>query len=101
MNGTFYTKTQTDFRYLGPLDQNYTVGSQNGSSYTTLIYQNLKIGNSYTFPTSTFYGKVLLNNGDTTFTIGKYNSANEDSFSPLNIYKYSIFLQEGIFKRWG
>ena len=29
VDATFYTKTQTDFRYLGPLDQNYTVGSSN------------------------------------------------------------------------
>ena len=30
-------------------------------------------------------------NGDTTLTIGKYNSANESSFTPLNIYKVTNF----------
>ena len=79
VDATFYSKTQTDFRYLGSLDQNYTLGSQNGTTYTTTIYQNLTIGNYYTYPTSTFWGKMLFHNAinsDTTLTIGKMNSAN-------------------------
>ena len=89
VNTFFYTKAQTDLRYLGPLDQNYTVGSQNyGTSYTTQIYQNIVVGNSYTASASTFWGKALFNNvvnGVFTLTIGKYNSANEDSFTPLKL----------------
>ena len=66
----YTTSTLADSRYLRPLNKNYILGSSDGgTNYTTQIYQNLIIGNSYNANRSTFYGPVFFNhvvNSDTT-----------------------------------
>jgi hypothetical protein len=92
----YMTRAQSNAIYLGPWDQNYTLGSANSSGqYTTTIHQNLTIGSNYSNAcTSVFYGKVFLDdvvNSDTTLIIGKRNSTYETANTPLNIYKYTNF----------
>ena len=100
LEANYYAGNQTDNGYLGPLDKNYNLGSQNGTTYTTTIYQNLVIGNSYTYPLSTFWGKMIFHNAinsDTTLTIGKMNSANENENNGLYMYKYTKFYNKVVF----
>jgi peptidoglycan hydrolase-like protein with peptidoglycan-binding domain len=96
LTSDYYTATQMDFRYLEPLNQNYTLGSSiTSGQFTTTIHQNLTIGSSYSNAcTCVFYGKVFLDvvvNSDTTLTIGKMNSVYETAYTPLNIDKYTNF----------
>jgi hypothetical protein len=105
LTNSYYTSAQTDIRYLGPLAQNYTVGSSTTSGqYKTTMHQNLTIGSFYSnVCTCMFYGKVYLRdvvNSDTTLTIGKINSAYEDASAPLNIYKYTNFNKYVYLKDW-
>jgi hypothetical protein len=96
LTSDYMTRAQSTSVFLGPYDQNYTLGSSNSSGqFTTQIHQNLTIGSFYSNAcTSVFYGKVYLDdvvNSDTTLTIGKINSVYETASTPLNFYKYTNF----------